>query len=149
MKELTRQGEGVGHCASPWQPATAPLRRDRGPGSAALCSYPPGSLGAQWPRTVREREHLFLPLSPTRVLLFTDLLPWTEVAVDFSSYSFLRLRWQDKVLGGKPNSRLQGCHFLILTETNPKTEDAREEGKTQKACGSRSHGLLSLGSNTV
>lgn len=52
--------------------------------------------------------------------------------MDFSSYSFLRLRWRDKVLGGKPDSRLQGCHFLTLTETNPKTEEGGEGGGKHK-----------------
>jgi hypothetical protein len=51
------------------------------------------------------------------------------VALYFNSYSFLRLRWQDKVLGGKPNSRLQGCHSLTLTEMN--TEEM-EEGQRKK-----------------
>lgn len=148
MKELTRQGEGVGHCACPV--ATSDSASQEGQGTWLSCplllpSWVPGGTVA----SNCQGERASIPSLVPRVLLFTDLLPWTEVAVDFSSYSFLRLRWQDKVLGGKPNSRLQGCHFLILTETNPKTEDAREEGKTQKACGSRSHGLLSLGSNIV
>lgn len=33
------------------------------------------------------------------------------------------------MLGGKPDSRLQGCHFLTLTETNPKTEEGGGGGK--------------------
>lgn len=78
------------------------------------------------------------PFPSPSVLFLTDLLPWTEVVVDFSSYSFLRLRWRDKVLGGKPNSRLQGCRILTLTETNPKTEEGREGGET-KGLGSRSY----------
>lgn len=33
----------------------------------------------------------------------------------FFFISFLRLRWQDKVLGGEPNSRFQGRHFSTRT----------------------------------
>lgn len=88
-------------------------------------------------------EHLFL--SFLSVLFLTDLLPWTEVVVDFSPYSFLRLRWRDKVLGGKPDSRLQGCHILTLTETNPKTEEGGE-GETKGLWAKK---LQSLGSNIV
>lgn len=36
------------------------------------------------------------------------------------------------MLGGKPDSRLQGCRFLTLTETNPKTEEGGEGGKAQR-----------------
>lgn len=50
------------------------------------------------------------------------------------------------MLGGKPNSRLQGCHILTLTETNPKTEEGGGEGETK---GLRVEKLQSLGSNIV
>lgn len=69
--------------------------------------------------------------------------------MDFSSYSFLRLRWRDKVLGGKPDSRLQGCRFLTLTETNPKTEEGGEGGESTKGIGIKKSQTLSLGSNRV
>lgn len=49
-------------------------------------------------------------LVPASSSLQTFFLPWSEVAVYFSSCSFLRLRWHDKVLGGEPNPRFQGCH---------------------------------------
>lgn len=58
---------------------------------------------------------LLPPLCPTSSSSQTLSLLWTEVAVYFSSYSFLRLRWQDKVLGGEPNSRFQGRHFSTRT----------------------------------
>lgn len=62
----------------------------------------------------------------------------------FFPYSFLRLRCRDKVLGGKPNSRLQGGRFLSLTETTPKQKRIEKKGK-QKACRSGSY-RPSLGS---
>lgn len=76
----------------------------------------------------------------------SETCPGQRWLVDFSSYSFLRLRWRDKVLGGKPNSRLQGCHILTLTETNPKTEEGGGEGETKDL---RVEKLQSLGSNIV
>lgn len=89
----------------------------------------PGIPGAGTVASELQSEQASVPFLPQCPLL-TDL-PWTEVVVDFSSYSFLRLRWRDKVLGGKPNSRLQGCHILTLTETNPKTEEGRGERETK------------------
>lgn len=52
------------------------------------------------------------------------------------------------MLGGKPDSRLQGCRFLTLTETNPKTEEGGEGGK-HKDIGIKKSQTLSLGSDTV
>lgn len=46
--------------------------------SGALCSYSPWGPWGTGPQS--EREHL-LPSLPR--VLFTDLLPWTEVEVDF------------------------------------------------------------------
>lgn len=147
VKELKRQAKDVAHHGSHAGPVATSnsashevtghlaQRHIQTPSIAAL----PGVPGAQWPQNYRGETASISFLAPS-VLLLTDL-PWTEVAVDFSSYSFLRLRCRDKVLGGKPNSRLQGCHFLTLTETNPETEEGREEGKTQRAYGSRSHRL--------
>lgn len=115
---------------------TVPLMKGQGTwlsGTTQMPSAPthPGIPGAGTVASELQSEHKqasvpFLPQCP----LLTDL-PWTEVVVDFSSYSFLRLRWRDKVLGGKPNSRLQGCHILALTETNPKTEEGRGERETK------------------
>lgn len=54
------------------------------------------------------------------------------------------------MLGGKPDSRLQGCHFLTLTETNPKTEEGGEGGGVStKGIGIKKSQMLSLGSNRV
>lgn len=105
--------EGTGHLAQQHK-------------SDALCFHSPWDSWSK--HSELQSEHLFL--SFPSVLFLTDL-PWTEVVGGFPSYSFLRLRWRDKVLGGKPNSRLQGCHILTLTETNPKTEEGRGEGETK------------------
>lgn len=110
---LERGTEVASSCRhSPGTPDTpGPSRGQLTPQDPLLRSLGPPE--ARRPQNHRS-EGLLLPLSPTSSSLRTFLLPQTEVAVYFSSYSFLRLRWQDKVLGGEPNSRFQG-HFSTLT----------------------------------
>lgn len=115
----------------PWHhhPAPHELRTSNSQDPVPLSLGPPE---AQWPRN--HCSECLLPSFPNLPpSLRTSLLPWTEVAVYFSSYSysFLRLRWQDKVLGGEPNSRFQG-HARAMSARSHKSKYQRNGKGAEK-----------------
>lgn len=100
----------------------------------------PGVPGAQGLRATREREIYSLPCPS---VLFTDLLPWTEVEVDFFfffSYSFLRLRWQIRCLVESQTLDSRAAVSSLSQKQTRKRKRGEETGK-QKAYGSGSYRL--------